>query len=66
MPDPRRLFDAAERRLYLLRITAPARLTEPGVDVAAASAVVHGASAAVGDRVLGCALLIAGKVPRGA
>ncbi|MEU9373678.1 hypothetical protein AB0D94_07925 [Streptomyces sp. NPDC048255] len=50
-------------RLDLLRITAPARLADAGVDLEAAPAVLDAARAAVTDGVLGYALLTAVKSP---
>ncbi|MGW3727459.1 class I SAM-dependent methyltransferase [Streptomyces sp. NPDC000851] len=58
-----RMIDQIEARLNLLRITAPARLAEAGVDLAAAPAVLDAARAAVTDGVLGYALLTAVKSP---
>ncbi|MGP3990962.1 class I SAM-dependent methyltransferase [Streptomyces sp. 3N207] len=56
-----RMIDQIEARLNLLRITAPARLTEAGVDLTAAPAVLDAARAAVADGTLGYALLIAAR-----
>lgn len=54
-----RMVDQIEARLNLLRMTAPARLTDAGVDLDAAPAVLAAARTAVADGVLGYALLIA-------
>ncbi|MBW5480376.1 class I SAM-dependent methyltransferase [Streptomyces bambusae] len=59
-----RMIDQIEARLNLLRITAAARLTEAGVDLTAAPAVLAAARTAVADGVLGYALLIAERNPR--
>ncbi|MFD4259183.1 class I SAM-dependent methyltransferase [Streptomyces sp. NPDC058534] len=56
-----RMIDQIEARLKLLRITTPTRLTEAGVDLDTAPAVLAAARAAVADGVLGYALLIAEK-----
>ncbi|MFD8427801.1 class I SAM-dependent methyltransferase [Streptomyces coelicoflavus] len=58
-----RMIDQIEARLNLLRITARAKLTEAGVDLDAAPAVLTAARAAVADGTLGYALLIAEKAP---
>ncbi|MET9969237.1 methyltransferase domain-containing protein [Streptomyces sp. NPDC006356] len=58
-----RMIDQIQARLDLLRITAPARLTDAGVDLDAAPAVLDAARAAVTDGVLGYALLTAVKSP---
>ncbi|MBH1938037.1 class I SAM-dependent methyltransferase [Streptomyces sp. AV19] len=58
-----RMIDQIEARLNLLRITAPARLADAGVDLAAAPAVLAAARAAVADGTLGYALLTAVKSP---
>ncbi|MFD7279475.1 hypothetical protein ACFV80_21150 [Streptomyces sp. NPDC059862] len=58
-----RMIDQIEARLHLLRITAPARLADAGVDRGAAPAVLSAARAAVADGSLGCALLTAVKFP---
>jgi hypothetical protein len=58
-----RMIDQIQARLNLLRITAPARLAEAGVDLGAAPAVMDAARAAVTDGVLGYALLTAVKSP---
>lgn len=54
-----RMIDQIQARLDLLRITAPARLADAGVDLAAAPAVLGAARAAVTDGALGYALLTA-------
>ncbi|MBW1600359.1 methyltransferase type 11, partial [Streptomyces sp. JJ38] len=51
-------------RLNLLRITAPARLAQAGVDLDAAPAVLAAARDAVSDGTLGYGLLIAEKPTR--
>ncbi|MBT2510584.1 methyltransferase domain-containing protein [Streptomyces sp. ISL-98] len=56
-----RMIDQIEARLNLLRMTAAAKLTDAGVDLEAAPAVLAAARAAVADGVLGYALLIAEK-----
>lgn len=56
-----RMIDQIQARLSMLRITAPARLTDAGVDLDAAPAVLDAARAAVTDGVLGYALLTAVK-----
>ncbi|KOV70052.1 methyltransferase type 11 [Streptomyces sp. AS58] len=56
-----RMIDQIQARLDLLRITAPARLADAGVDLAAAPAVLAAARAAVTDGILGYALLTAVK-----
>lgn len=56
-----RMIDQIEARLNLLRITAPARLAEAGVDLMAAPSVLGAARAAVAEGVLGYALLTAVK-----
>lgn len=56
-----RMIDQIQARLDLLRITAPARLADAGVDLTAAPAVLDAARAAVTDGVLGYALLTAVK-----
>ncbi|MBB6415448.1 methyltransferase domain-containing protein [Streptomyces sp. AK010] len=58
-----RMIDQIEARLNLLRITAPARLAEAGVDVDAAPAVLNAARTAVADGTLGYSLLTAVKSP---
>ncbi|MGW1887396.1 class I SAM-dependent methyltransferase [Streptomyces sp. NPDC001970] len=58
-----RMIDQIEARLNLLRITAPARLAEAGVDLTAAPAVLQAARDAVTSGILGYALLIAVKSP---
>ncbi|MCQ6556841.1 methyltransferase domain-containing protein [Streptomyces sp. C10-9-1] len=58
-----RMIDQIQARLSLLRITAPARLAEAGMDLDAAPAVLDAARAAVTDGVLGYALLTAVKSP---
>ncbi|MDI9888833.1 hypothetical protein QMZ92_31900 [Streptomyces sp. HNM0645] len=60
-----RMIDQIEARLNLLRITAAAHLTDAGVDLTAAPAVLEAARAAVGGEVLGYALLLVEKDPRG-
>ncbi len=50
-----RMIDQIQARLDLLRITAPARLADAGVDLTAAPAVLDAARAAVTDGVLGYA-----------
>ncbi|WP_267241654.1 class I SAM-dependent methyltransferase [Streptomyces sp. PR69] len=57
-----RMVDQIEARLTLLRMTAPARLHDAGVDLDAAPAVLAAARAAVGAGVLGYALLVAVRV----
>ncbi|MEV6331976.1 methyltransferase domain-containing protein [Streptomyces sp. NPDC051909] len=59
-----RMIDQIEARLNLLRMTAAARLTAGGVDLDAAPGVLAAARAAVGDGVLGYALLIAERTPQ--
>jgi arsenite methyltransferase len=54
-----RMIDQIEARLNLLRITAPARLTQAGVDVETAPSVLNAARGAVSDGALGYALLVA-------
>ncbi|MCH0543445.1 methyltransferase domain-containing protein [Streptomyces sp. MUM 203J] len=54
-----RMVDQIQARLDLLRVTAPARLAQAGVDLGAARAVLDAARAAVADGVLGYALLTA-------
>ncbi|MGW5019493.1 class I SAM-dependent methyltransferase [Streptomyces cacaoi] len=56
-----RMLDQIEARLQLLRMTAAGRLTEAGVDLDAAPAVLAAARAAVTAGTLGYALLIAEK-----
>ncbi len=58
-----RMIDQIQARLGLLRITAPARLAEAGVDLDAAPAVLDAARAAVTEGVLGYTLLTAVKGP---
>ncbi|WP_236240224.1 class I SAM-dependent methyltransferase [Streptomyces sp. CC228A] len=58
-----RMIDQIEARLNLLRVTAAPRLTDAGVDLDAAPAVLEAARAAVADGTLGYALLIAEKSP---
>ncbi|GAA2635646.1 class I SAM-dependent methyltransferase [Streptomyces vastus] len=58
-----RMIDQIQARLDLLRITAPARLADAGVDLDAAPAVLDAARAAVTEGVLGYALLTAVKSP---
>ncbi|MFF4500440.1 class I SAM-dependent methyltransferase [Streptomyces sp. NPDC001401] len=58
-----RMIDQIEARLNLLRITAPAKLADAGVDLDTALAVLGTARTAVADGVLGYGLLIAGKSP---
>ena len=58
-----RMIDQIEARLNLLRITAPARLADAGVDLDTAPAVLNAARAAVADGTLGYALLTAVKSP---
>ncbi|MGQ4368934.1 class I SAM-dependent methyltransferase [Streptomyces violaceoruber] len=58
-----RMIDQIEARLNLLRITAPARLADAGVDLSAAPAVLAAAHAAVADDALGYVLLTAAKSP---
>jgi arsenite methyltransferase len=58
-----RMIDQIEARLNLLRITAPARLAEAGVDLDAAPAVLNAARTAVADGTLGYSLLTAVKSP---
>lgn len=58
-----RMIDQIQARLNLLRITAPARLADAGVDLDTAPAVLDAARAAVTDGVLGYALLTAVKSP---
>lgn len=58
-----RMIDQIEARLNLLRMTAPTRLTDAGVDLDAAPAVLAAARTAVADGALGYALLI-GEKPR--
>ncbi|GHB51259.1 hypothetical protein GCM10010306_051200 [Streptomyces umbrinus] len=58
-----RMIDQIHARLSLLRITAPDRLTDAGVDLDAAPAVLDAARAAVTDGVLRYALLTAVKSP---
>ncbi|PCG85380.1 methyltransferase type 11 [Streptomyces sp. WZ.A104] len=58
-----RMIDQIQARLGLLRMTAPDRLADAGVDLAAAPAVLDAARAAVTDGVLGYALLTAVKSP---
>ncbi|MFI7140860.1 class I SAM-dependent methyltransferase [Streptomyces massasporeus] len=58
-----RMIDQIEARLNLLRITAPARLAEAGVDVDAAPAVLSAARTAVAGGTLGYSLLTAVKSP---
>ncbi|WP_432246920.1 methyltransferase domain-containing protein [Streptomyces sanyensis] len=55
------MIDQIEARLNLLRITAPDRLAETGVDLEAAPSVLDAARTAVADGVLGYALLTAEK-----
>ncbi|MBT2530390.1 methyltransferase domain-containing protein [Streptomyces sp. ISL-99] len=59
-----RMIDQIQARLSLLRITAPDRLADAGVDLDAAPAVLDAARAAVTDGLLGYALLTAVKSPR--
>ncbi|OUD03884.1 class I SAM-dependent methyltransferase [Streptomyces swartbergensis] len=59
-----RMVDQIEARLNLLRMTAPAKLTDVGVDLDAAPAVLEAARTAVADGVLGYALLIAERTPK--
>ncbi|MFG3406782.1 class I SAM-dependent methyltransferase [Streptomyces sp. NPDC048142] len=56
-----RMIDQIQARLSLLRITAPDRLADAGVDLDAAPAVLDAARTAVTDGVLGYALLTAVK-----
>ncbi|MGH3310046.1 MAG: class I SAM-dependent methyltransferase [Streptomyces sp.] len=56
-----RIIDQIEARLNLLRIAAPARLADAGVDLTAALAVLNAARTAVADGALGYALLVAVK-----
>lgn len=56
-----RMIDQIQARLSLLRMTAPARLANAGVDLDTAPAVLDAARAAVTDGVLGYALLTAVK-----
>ncbi|MBG0851127.1 methyltransferase domain-containing protein [Streptomyces spinoverrucosus] len=56
-----RMIDQVQARLDLLRITAPARLADAGVDLTAAPGILDAARAAVTDGVLGYALLTAVK-----
>ncbi|MGW7363538.1 class I SAM-dependent methyltransferase [Streptomyces sp. NPDC054841] len=56
-----RTIDQIEARLNLLRITAPAKLADAGVDMAAALPVLKAARAAVTDGALGYTLLTAAK-----
>ncbi|MEV1079200.1 methyltransferase domain-containing protein [Streptomyces sp. NPDC050211] len=58
-----RMIDQIEARLNLLRITAPTRLSDAGVDLTAAPNVLRAARAAVADGTLGYALLTAVKSP---
>lgn len=58
-----RMIDQIQARLSLLRITAPDRLADAGVDLDAAPAVLDAARAAVTAGVLGYALLTAEKPP---
>ncbi|MEU0722795.1 methyltransferase domain-containing protein [Streptomyces sp. NPDC006140] len=58
-----RMIDQIQARMSLLRITAPARLADAGVDLGAAPAVLDAARDAVTDGVLGYALLTAVKSP---
>ncbi|MGW6906998.1 class I SAM-dependent methyltransferase [Streptomyces sp. NPDC054940] len=58
-----RMIDQIEARLNLLRITAPGRLADAGVDLTTAPAVLAAARAAVADGTLGYALLAAVKSP---
>ncbi|MFG2028508.1 class I SAM-dependent methyltransferase [Streptomyces sp. NPDC048825] len=58
-----RMIDQIQARLDLLRITAPARLADAGVDLDAAPALLDAARAAVAEGVLGYALLTAVKWP---
>ncbi|OII65573.1 methyltransferase type 11 [Streptomyces sp. CC53] len=57
----RHTIDQIEARLNLLRVTAPGRLAEVGVDLNAAPDVLSAARAAVADGALGYVLLIAEK-----
>ncbi|MGW4566039.1 class I SAM-dependent methyltransferase [Streptomyces sp. NPDC004561] len=56
-----RMIDQIEARLNLLRMTAAAKLTQAGVDLNAAPAVLAAARAAAAEGHLGYALLIAEK-----
>ncbi|MEV0600398.1 methyltransferase domain-containing protein [Streptomyces sp. NPDC050315] len=58
-----RMIDQIHARLNLLRITAPTRLADAGVDLDAAPAVLDAARTAVTEGVLGYALLTAVKAP---
>ncbi|MFC9464894.1 class I SAM-dependent methyltransferase [Streptomyces coelicoflavus] len=58
-----RMIDQIEARLNLLRITAPARLADAGVDLSVAPVVLAAARAAVADGALGYVLLTAVKSP---
>ncbi|MFI1940876.1 class I SAM-dependent methyltransferase [Streptomyces purpureus] len=61
-----RMIDQIQARLDLLRITAPARLADAGVDLDAAPAVLDAARAAVTAGLLGYTLLTAVKTPMAA
>jgi ubiquinone/menaquinone biosynthesis C-methylase UbiE len=54
-----RMIDQIEARLNLVRMTAPTKLTDAGIDLDASPAVLEAARTAVGTGVLGYALLIA-------
>jgi arsenite methyltransferase len=56
-----RMIDQIEARLNLLRITAPAKLTDAGMDLDTGLAVLRVARAAVADGILGYGLLVAEK-----
>jgi arsenite methyltransferase len=56
-----RMLDQIVARLDLLRITAPGRLEELGVDRARSADVLAAARAAVNDRVVGYTLIVAEK-----
>jgi hypothetical protein len=58
-----RMIDQIEARLSLLRMTAPARLADAGVDPDAAAATLAAARRAVAGGAVGYVLLIAEKRP---
>lgn len=60
-PAMLRMIDQIEVRLNLLRITAPGKLADVGMDLDGAPAVLNAARAAVADGTLGYALLTAEK-----